>query len=97
MRFEWDHQKNLSNIEKHGVSFDIARQAFFDRHRKIQLDVQHSTKSEKRYFCYGRVDGHVLTVRFTFRKGLIRIFGAGYWRSGKKKYESKKRKLKRRI
>jgi hypothetical protein len=28
-----------------------------------------------------------LTVRFTYRRGLIRIFGAGYWRKGKQIYE----------
>jgi hypothetical protein len=29
----------------------------------------------------------VLTVRFTYRGGVIRIFGAGYWRKGKRIYE----------
>jgi hypothetical protein len=28
-------------------------------------------------------------VRFTYRKGIIRISGAGYWRKGKKIYEKK--------
>jgi hypothetical protein len=28
-----------------------------------------------------------MTVRFTYRKDLIRILGAGYWRKGKKIYE----------
>ena len=30
------------------------------------------------------VEGGVMTVRFTYRDGSIRIFGAGYWRKGKK-------------
>ena len=42
---------------------------------------------EKRYFCFGEVDGAILTVRFTYRDNIIRIFGAGYWRKGKKTYE----------
>ena len=29
----------------------------------------------------------VLTVRFTFRGNVVRIFGAGYWRRGKTIYE----------
>jgi hypothetical protein len=33
------------------------------------------------------VDGGVMTVRFTYRDGRIRIFGAGYWRKGKQVYE----------
>lgn len=28
-----------------------------------------------------------MTVRFTYRGGVIRIFGAGYWRKGKQIYE----------
>jgi hypothetical protein len=28
-----------------------------------------------------------MTVRFTFRDEVIRIFGAGYWRNGRKIYE----------
>lgn len=28
-----------------------------------------------------------LTVRFTYRGSVIRIFGAGYWRKGKVIYE----------
>ena len=30
-----------------------------------------------------------MTVRFTYREGVIRIFGAGYWRKGKQIYERK--------
>ena len=52
----------------------------------IAQDVGHSTK-EPRYFCFGRVGDGVLTVRFTHRSGVIRIFGAGYWRKGKVIYE----------
>jgi hypothetical protein len=37
----------------------------------------------------GKVDGGIITVRFTFRNNTIRIFGAGYWRKGKKTYEEK--------
>jgi len=29
-----------------------------------------------------------LTVRFTYRGSVIRIIGAGYWRKGRKIYES---------
>ena len=33
------------------------------------------------------VEGGVLTVRFTYRDDVIRIFDAGYWRRGKAIYE----------
>ena len=54
--------------------------------RVIAEDVEHS-HSEDRYYCFGEVNGGILTVRFTFRDGLIRIYGAGYWRKGKAIYE----------
>jgi uncharacterized protein len=52
--------------------------------------VRHSA-NKKRYFCIGAVDGEILTVRFTWRDGRIRIFGAGYWRKGKQVYEEEQR------
>lgn len=84
--FEWDELKNLINQQKHGVSFEEAQLAFDDRKRVIVRDIEHE-KGEKRFFCFGRVDGGILTVRFSYRKKVIRIYGAGYWRQGRKRYE----------
>lgn len=88
MNFEWNETKNRINIEKHGISFDEAQYAFSDPNRIILKDVKHSAE-EQRYFCIGKVDNGIVTVRFTIRKESIRIFGAGYWRKGKKRYEEK--------
>jgi uncharacterized protein len=70
------------------VSFALAQRAFFDRRRVIAEDLSHSG-AEPRYFCFGWVANGVMTVRFTWRDGRIRIriFGAGYWRKGKRIYE----------
>lgn len=84
--FEWDEAKDHTNRVKHGVGFEEAQAAFFDPNRVIAEDLSHSS-SEQRYFCFGEVEGGVMTVRFTWRAGRIRIFGAGYWRKGKKIYE----------
>ena len=84
--FQWDEQKDIENRHKHGVSFALAQQAFFDPKRVIARDLKHGG-SEKRYYCMGRVGDGVLTVRFTFRGRIIRIIGAGYWRQGRKFYE----------
>ena len=84
--FDWDPNKDLENQEKHGVSFADAQYAFADPRRLIAEDLSHSGK-EKRYYCFGKVGGGVLTVRFTFRNDIIRIIGAGYWRKGKAIYE----------
>ena len=84
-RFEWDPEKDEENQKKHGVSFALAQYAFADPERVIAEDIAHS-KTEKRYFCFGEVNGGVITVRFTYRGGVIRIIGAGYWRKGKAFY-----------
>jgi hypothetical protein len=86
-RFEWDADKDAENQQKHGVPFSLAQYAFADPKRVIAEDLAHS-KTEKRFFCFGDVDGGILTVRFTYRGGVIRIFGAGYWRKGKTIYEN---------
>jgi uncharacterized DUF497 family protein len=88
MTFEWDEAKNLENIEKHHVSFEVAQGAFFDKNRIIVKDKKHSTK-EERFFCIGNDGNGIVTVRFTMRKENIRILGAGYWREGRYKYEQK--------
>jgi len=84
--FDWDKKKDLGNFAKHGVSFVEAQYAFTDPKRIIAEDLEHSEK-EQRFFCFGIVEGGVMTVRFTYRAGVIRIIGAGYWRKGKKIYE----------
>ena len=85
-RFEWDRLKDLENREKHGISFATAQLAFADPFRVIAEDLSHSTV-EKRYYCFGLVEGGVLTVRFTHRHHVILIIGAGYWRKGRQLYE----------
>ncbi len=85
-RFAWDSKKELENQDKHGVSFAEAQYAFADPRRVIAEDLSHSGQ-EKRYYCFGKVGGGILAVRFTYRGGVIRIFGAGYWRKGKAIYE----------
>ncbi|MBK7105290.1 MAG: BrnT family toxin [Ignavibacteriae bacterium] len=84
--FEWDDLKNLINEEKHGLSFEKAQFAFSDPQRVIAEDIEHS-KIEKRYYCFGKINNEIVTVRFTLRKNKIRIIGAGYWRKGKQIYE----------
>ena len=85
-KFEWDAEKDRLNQEKHGVSFSVAQYAFADLRRVIAKDDSHS-QAEERFYCFGEVDGGVLTVRFTYRNSIIRIIGAGYWRKGKAIYE----------
>lgn len=84
--FIWDETKELINIYKHGVDFITACKVFKDSKRKVYIDSKH-IKREERFFCIGKVEGKILTVRFTYRQGKIRIIGAGYWRKGRWYYE----------
>jgi uncharacterized protein len=84
--FEWDPEKDAANQRKNRVSFADAQFAFADPERVIARDLEHS-QTEERFYCFGMVTGGVLTVRFTFRADVIRIFGAAYWRRGKAIYE----------
>ncbi len=87
--FAWDPQKEVVNIRKHGIGFALAVLAFQDPQRHIYLDASHSGP-EQRFFCFGKVDGKIITVRFVYRENTVRIFGAGYWRKGRKFYYEKK-------
>jgi len=84
--FEWDDNKDKENQTKHNVSFALAQHAFLDPNRVIAEDISHSSE-EDRFSCIGRVGEDIITVRFTYRSNIIRIYGAGYWRKGRKIYE----------
>ena len=84
--FEWDTAKDRINRAKHGIGFELAQHPSLDSLRVIAEDLSHGG-SEQRYFCFGRVEGAVMTVRFTWLNRKIGIFGAGYRRKGKAIYE----------
>lgn len=88
--FEWDAEKEQENVKKHDVDFYTATLAFLDPHRMIAIDERHSL-SEERLFCIGRIGRKVATVRFTRRGKRIRIIGAGFWRAGRKLYETERK------
>lgn len=71
-RFEWDPEKDTANQAKRRV---------------IASDQSHSS-TEQRFYRFGAVGDGIATVRFTYRAGVIRIIGAGYWRKGKAIYDS---------
>ena len=52
MTFEWDENKNLDNIEKHKVSFEVAQEAFFYKKRIIIKDKKQSKKRRKILFYW---------------------------------------------
>jgi len=86
--FEWDSDKDRLNQQKHKVALSLAQHAFLDPNRIIAKDLKHSDE-EERYFCIGKVDKEIMTVRFTYRGNIIRLIGAGYWNKGKVAYKKK--------
>ncbi len=67
--FEWDPRKAAANAEKHDVTFDVAATVFADAHALDGPDLAHST-AEARFLRLGRaIDGRVLMVAYTVRKG----------------------------
>jgi len=52
MEFEWDHQKAVSNFQKHGVAFAEAGTVFGNPLSITVPDPDHS-KSEDRYVIVG--------------------------------------------
>lgn len=88
--FEWDAEKDALNISKHGVSFAVAQYAFADPLRIIATDESHS-QSEERFYCFGEVNGGVLTVRFTTVPQLFELLAQA---TGAKERQSMNAKIK---
>ena len=78
-RFEWDEDKNVQNIEKHGIDFNFAKRVFDDEDKIEEYDAFHSTYNEERYRVVGMVDNDILFVVETeLESGRIRIISARY-------------------
>lgn len=71
---EWDDNKNLINIRKHGISFETAALVFADENRIEYYDKLHSI-DEDRYVVLGCVQG-ILYVVYTMRDDAARIISA---------------------
>jgi hypothetical protein len=75
--FEWDHQKDSANRQKHGVAFKEASTVFGDPLAWFQRDMDHS-HAEERFLLLGRSSSNrLLAVLFTDRGAdLIRVISA---------------------
>lgn len=76
MIFEWDEQKALNNIKKHGVSFEEAVSVFMDALSITVTDPSHS-ESEDRFIDIGLSDlGRLLVIAYTERGDRTRIISS---------------------
>jgi uncharacterized DUF497 family protein len=89
MDFEWDIEKELDNVKKHGVSFLEAIETFSDPDGFAMEDIKHSG-NEARYYWIGKSRrGRILTTRYTRRGNNIRLIGSAEWREFRKLYYEK--------
>ena len=73
--FEWNPAKARTNLIKHGVDFEVAKDVFLDRSGIIDLD--DSDPEEERWRIIGHAGGKLLFVVFTEPDNdVIRIISA---------------------
>jgi uncharacterized protein len=73
--FEWDDDKAASNVRKHGVTFEMARDVFDDPFI-LEREDRAQDAGEDRYSVLGISEGRLLFVGFTHRGDRIRIISA---------------------
>ena len=76
MNFNWDAKKTVSNIKKHGVSFEEASTVFLDVLSITGADPDHSD-SEERWITFGNSAlNKFLVVSHTDKDETVRIISA---------------------
>lgn len=74
MKFEWDEEKRLANVVKHGVDFTDACR-LFEGPFMIMTDNRRDY-GEIRSIAFGHVESRLIVVAFTKRQDIIRIISA---------------------
>ena len=73
--FEWNPGKARTNLAKHGIDFESAKDVFLDRAGMIDID--DGDPEEERWRIVGRAGGKLLFVVFTEpNDDVIRIISA---------------------
>jgi uncharacterized DUF497 family protein len=89
--FEWDENKRLSNVDKHGLDFVDCLDVFLDPGAFVYLSARSET--EKRYVIVGRVRQRNVSVVFTRRGSLVRLISARISRRNERRqYEAERKK-----
>ena len=61
MKYEWNEEKNKANQQKHGISFDEAKEVFDDAFQISKLDKRFSY-FEERWITIGATSKHRIVV-----------------------------------
>ena len=76
--FEWDEEKNTINKKKHGLSFETAKEVFYDEHAVLFDDPEHSV-NEERFLIIGMTkSAKICIVSHCYRNAdnIIRLISA---------------------
>jgi len=73
MKFEWDENKNIKNMKKHGISFEKALRVFLDSNI---ITVPDPFEDEERWDALGMIDNVVFVVYTERENETIRIISA---------------------
>ena len=78
IEFAWDRRKALSNLAKHGVSFDEARSVFLDESARLIDDPDHSEQEERFVLLGYSFQARCLIVSHCYRESgsMIRLISA---------------------
>jgi uncharacterized DUF497 family protein len=84
--FEWDSEKNRTNAEKHGLTFEDAIEVFSEPY----LRVRSNRFTETRFVALGKAKGRVIAVIYTERSNGIRVISARMARADERgKYQDR--------
>lgn len=78
INFEWDERKNEINKKKHGLSFETAKEVFYDENAVLFDDPDHSI-GEERFLIIGTVkESKICIVSHCYRDSdnVIRLISA---------------------
>lgn len=80
LEFEWNEEKNLSNLVKHGFSFEDAKEIFAGNYVIIPSNQNHmegDLNKEQRFIGVGKLEEEIyIAVIYTIRNDTIRIISA---------------------
>ena len=78
LKFEWDENKNQTNIKKHGISFEEASSVFYDEDALILNDEAHSQKEDRFVLIGFSYKYNLLVVCHCYRQNekVVRIISA---------------------
>jgi uncharacterized DUF497 family protein len=74
MAFEWDAQKRVSNLAKHGINFRRIPELFDGD--TVEIIDDRADYGETRINCLGEIEGRVYAVSYTWRGADHRIISA---------------------